>query len=332
MIARKFNWYLLVLAITELVYCFLVFFDYLFRLVHPANITFHEFNMFTNMLFDYAIHSADSYLVVITLVLSIDRLYAIRNPIKIKNFVTNLHSKYLTFGIFIGLLIFRIPSVFLCHYNDNKPANITYCTIVSPFVFNVLPTFFILIINSLLIKEIISYYSFKTFGKKKDRRESHIELSTSSNNKNVKVVVTVHQFKPIKGTQKSHYFVIVVLSLWSVITTIPYYTFSAYDLLFRLDIFSFYFDPKEVGREITRERMKTLRKIQIITSLFFNSSHCINFFVYFRFYFMFRHCVLRAFRNCFSKLFRIKLNSLATDPTVSGFRQRYNSIIERPGS
>ena len=39
MIARKFNWYLLILAIAELIYCLFVFFDYLFRLIHPANIT-----------------------------------------------------------------------------------------------------------------------------------------------------------------------------------------------------------------------------------------------------------------------------------------------------
>ena len=62
---RKFNLYLLILAIFELIFCSIVFFDYFFRLISSKPIFLHDYNVFTNIIIDYAIHSTDTYVVVI---------------------------------------------------------------------------------------------------------------------------------------------------------------------------------------------------------------------------------------------------------------------------
>lgn len=329
MIARKFNWYLLILAIFELIFCLFIFLDYLFKLMHPTKTKFRELNKFTSMLFDLSIHTTDSYLAVITLILSIDRLYAIRNPIKMKTFITNSHSKHLTFIAFVSLLLLKLPGVFLCHYNTNKTFHLMFCSLLSPIIFNIFPTIVILIVNSLLVIEIINYCRFKVIDKHNCKRDVNFEINSTSSNKQE----ILHQYKSIKGTQKSHFFVIIILSFWSVITTIPYYICSSYDLLFRLSIFSKYFDSSERGteRDETHQRMEFFRKIQIITSVFFNSNHCFNFLVYFRFYCMFRDCVLRVFQKCFAKIFRLRATSLVvtSEASISGYRLRTGSIFDQ---
>ena len=87
----------------------------------------------------------------------------------------------------------------------------------------------------------------------------------------------------ISPTQKSHYFVIMVTALWSVLTSLPYYILNAYFFLFKFHIFSFMID------------LRTVKIMQIILALLFNANRCVNFFMYFAFH--------REFRACFIKLF-----------------------------
>jgi hypothetical protein len=109
MVIRKFNWYLLILAIIELIYCLIIFIDYLSRILYSSPMMLHDLNIHVNVLIDFLIHMIDSFTTLITIILSTDRLYAIRNPIKIKQFFTNVHKKLLTFVSFSLLILLKIP-------------------------------------------------------------------------------------------------------------------------------------------------------------------------------------------------------------------------------
>ena len=284
MIIRKFNWYLLILAIFELLFCIIISIDYFYRIFNAQLMFLHDLNAFTNIFIEFLIHTTDSFVIIITLILSIDRLYAIKNPIKIKDFITNLHSKFLMAAAFLALIIVKIPSSISCQQHFEQKFYIIYCTFISPLVLNIIPTIVILILNSLLVKEIISYYKAKTkegllktgqLRKISDKRHSQVSLVVHATTKTKQ--------KQISRSQKSHYFIIMALTVWTVLTSIPYYSLNTYLLLFRLEIFENFLDSKVIA--IT----------QVFSSMFFNSNHCINFFIYLNFYSEFR---ISIFRSC----------------------------------
>ena len=299
----KFNWYLLVLAIVELFFCFILFIDYSFQLFNEKKLLLHQFNKVLNLIFDYFVHSLDSYSALITLILSIDRLYAIRNPLEIKFFVTNLHAKLLIFTSLLSILILRIPSVVLCNFEEVSRFHegVSICSVVTPIVFNFLPTILILIINSLLIREIIKSYKNKLEEKidvlyGTQSKKSTLELIVFYKNSAHNSFVSVNRFnvKPISKTQKSHYFVIVLTSCWLVFSTFFYYTFHAYSLVT--------FSKHDSTNEGMSVKIQQLNKMQNISSMLFNSNHCINFFFYFLFYSMFRDSIY----DIFPKILRLK--------------------------
>ena len=278
MIIRKFNWYLLVMAIFELAFCLLLFIDYLFQRNHPEQIFLHELNTAINMIFEFSIHLIDTYVIQITLILTINRLYAIKHPIEVKNFVTNLHSKCLIVSIFISLIVLKVPIFMLCYSNSHSNFNIVFCTTFSPLVFNIIPTAIILVLNMFLIREIRNYYRrkpehFFSFASSQHSAQSTEELSYNEVKKQKKLYRTnfVRKliYKPVSRSQKAHFLVIIAVACWLAATSLPYYSFSTYYLIFRFHTFTNYFD------------IDTLKIIQMISSNFFNSNHCINFFIYY---------------------------------------------------
>jgi hypothetical protein len=295
-LAQKFKYYLMILALCELIFCIILFLDYLFRYIHPDHILLHQFNKILTILFDYLVHTLDAFLCVITLTLSIDRLYAIRNPLKIKLFITNLHSKFLTIIIFVSVTILKVPTVTLCNHNDNDHGLVSYCSLLTPVIFNILPIILVLITNVFLIKDLI--INFRNKSKPKNFRnqacsKSQIETSMSCSQDVINVTLNTIRIKPVKFNKKTHYISIIILSLWSVSTAIPYYIFNTYDLIYRLNLFDF----ESIDRVEVVERIKTFSKIQIVTSFLFNLSHCINFFVYICFYPLFRIYFIGIFRK-----------------------------------
>ena len=76
--------------------------------------------------------------------------------------------------------------------------------------------------------------------------------------------------------------------MWLVFSTTPYYTLNDFHLLFDLGVFSNKYNYEQVG------------EIQVISSIFFNSNHCFNFFIYFLFDFDFRKCFYNLFRNFYA--------------------------------
>ena len=283
---NKFNWYLLVLAIFELIFCFILFGNYLFQIVHPKKYFLYELNNYLGIFVGFLIRTIDSYLVLITLYLSIDRLYAIKNPIEIKDFITHLHVKYFISITLACLIPLEIVDVAVCHLIDHKIFYITYCGFISPIIFNYTPAFLVLIVNSFLLKELFVYYSSKRFNFA-SKINSFVKRTSSRNNKNVILESRINA-KPLKKSQKSHYILIICLALWAVLTTIPYYALISFT---------------SIIRTFERENDSIL-KIQNIVSIFFNSNHVINFFFYLTFHSNFRSCIFKIFS------FKKRLSSL----------------------
>jgi hypothetical protein len=113
---HKFNCYLLLMAVFQLIFCIILSTDYLFRLFYVKPMFLHDLNVYINMAIDYSLHLADSYVTTLSLIMSIDRIYAIKNPTEINNFITYLHPKLLTSMSFFGLILFKIPGIRYINY------------------------------------------------------------------------------------------------------------------------------------------------------------------------------------------------------------------------
>jgi hypothetical protein len=61
----KFNLYLLVSSIFELIFCLILFLDYSFHVCNQDRLFLHQFNKILNVTFDYFVHTIDSYLTTI---------------------------------------------------------------------------------------------------------------------------------------------------------------------------------------------------------------------------------------------------------------------------
>ena len=131
MIKIKFNWYLLIIAIFELLFCLILFIDYSFRLVYKTPMFLHDLNVIANMIIDYSLHLIDSFVTIITMILSIDRYQAIKNPTQIRKLFTYMHSKRLVRMTFISLVILKIPGFKICYENTERNFNIIYCNIIN---------------------------------------------------------------------------------------------------------------------------------------------------------------------------------------------------------
>ena len=253
MLARKFNYYLMILTIFELVFCFLLLIDYLYRIFKDTPFFLHDLNIYLSIAFDFSIHTIDSFTLILSFILSCDRLNAIKRPMKHRYFITNTRSKLLVTVSLIVLIIVKIPGVVTCHLEYEGKFFIMYCTFINPLVFNIIPTIVILVLNTLLILRIVNY--------SQNKRSSNLYASQT---------LDVIKNK-ITQSQKSHYFVILTVAIWTVLTSIPYYALNTYFFLFRIEVFENLLDPNKIL--IT----------QAITSIFFNLNHCINFIIYFSF-------------------------------------------------
>ena len=289
---RKFNWYLLILAIFNTLFCFIISIDYSYRLFSEKSIFLHDFNVYTNMLIDYLIHLIDSYVTVLTLILSFDRLNAIKNLTNQRNFVTHRHAKFLIFITFLSILVLKIPFLILCYENTERYFNVISCTIISPLFFNIIPTIAIFVVNSILVARLIKFYQ-KLFQdrirmlakRKRSRRMSELDLKACKRNSSETIEVNVCRIsqQPLCRTQKAQFVVILVVAMWSVFVTLLYYPLLMFHLyLHRVNIFIY---------------LENFTKTQIISSTFFNLNHCIHFFIYFFFNFEFRKSVCKLLKK-----------------------------------
>ena len=286
----KFNLYLLVLAIFELIICLIIFFEYLCRLTHPYKLFLHELNQLFNIIVNFSFHTAESYLILLTLLLSIDRLYAFKHPIDIKCFITHLHAKRLIAITLIITILLQIASAVV----RNQVEVLNFCVIlVSAIIFNIIPTLIILVLNSLLIREIIAYYKRKMISTVCCDKFCCLEKSNS-----YQTVLFLNScrstIKPINCIQKSHYLVIILLALWLVLTTVPYCVSNSLVYFFHRISFSNNYQVK-----INDAVLQRVTFIQAICSILFNSNHYFKFFVYINFHALFRNFMWKRFKMIF---------------------------------
>lgn len=271
---RKFNFYLLVLANVELIFCIIVFIGYLCYVVPMKSI------LMIDLLSYFLIHFTDSFAVNITLLLSVDRLYAVQCPISVKNFITNKRPKLLILISALIVLIIILPYIVL--FVLNHSFSITYSTLISPLVLNFLPAMIILVINTILFRKIIIYERRKRRTSLNFTMKLKVKSRTTQNESDVstggKIFPQASYYKPMTQAQKSHFLVIIVIAGWLLFTTIPYH-FILWIAHFNTSYVNF----------------------QHISSVLFNSNHCINIFIYFCFHDSFRMAFLNVFKRLWPK-------------------------------
>ena len=304
---RKFNWYLLLLTTFELIFCSFLFLDYLFIKIFKQSVLIYEHS---KLVLDFTIHTIDSFIAILTLLSSVDRLYAIGNPMKIKFFATYSKAQFVIFVSITTLFLLKLSSFIFCeiHFSANT---VWYCSLISPFIFNIFPLLIICVLNSLLVFKIKKYHqcNFKanidllvkrsitifvsSFQSIRCQSSATSQLNQSFNNK-----------KKLTKSEKSHYFVILVSGMWIILTSIVYYTFNSYFSFIDLGMFSNLFN------------LKTAMIIQTISSVVFNFNHSINFFIY--------YCFHEEFKNVLVNIFRRKT---ALKGTKSTTRRKLNSVL-----
>ena len=261
--------------------------------INKRGLFLHSIHKISLMIIDYTVHTSDCCTVILTLLLSTDRLYAIKNPMKIKEFITNLHAKKTIIVSIFSIILLKTLSFITCELNISNRPFIFYCSIVSSILFHLIPSIVVLFLNGLLAKEMC--YVNEQISENYKIEMGQLNAGTSSNHVDIcklrKDSATIRKFskRETSKSQKSHYIFIFILSLWSTLTSIPYYLFNSYFSFLQLHFISNKFN------------LETLTTIQITSSIFFNSNHCINFFIYLSFYIEFRNILKSSFSKIISK-------------------------------
>ena len=297
-LTRKFNLYLLILAIAELFFCCTIFANTIVYIIEPPKML-SDLSIIPCYIIEYLINSIDAFCVFLTLLLSIDRLKAILDPLNSRQFFTNRYPKQITFVSLFVIFILKSPDIILsqtyfisnelqltenntncnienitqkmlpiCHQCDNqyKEMYIIVCGIILPLLLNITPTIIILVINIILLVHVTQY------------KKKGLGLVNKQKNKNVK-----------KLRQKSHYITIIIIGVWLLLTSAPYYTINTIIRVLSLKVFQ--------QNEILIGNGYYF--FQAIASIFFNSNHCINIIIYIFFHNTFRYNSLKLMYNIF---------------------------------
>jgi hypothetical protein len=129
LLKRKFNWYLLLLATADFLFCFIAFVNY-YVMMDGSGRAIFDLSRVTCYLTDYIVCAVDTFCVFLTLVLSLDRLYAIVRPIKVRQFFTNLYPRQISAVCLAVLLVIYSPEIFLSQrrYSFNEDQQLTTTT------------------------------------------------------------------------------------------------------------------------------------------------------------------------------------------------------------
>ena len=107
MLKKRFNKYLFAHSFVNILFCLLTFINYLVYILYEEK-NFSDLHKLSCYFHDYILNLLDALSVYLAVILSIDRLYTIKKPIKIKNFLT---YKYPVGVIFIGFIIISLASI-----------------------------------------------------------------------------------------------------------------------------------------------------------------------------------------------------------------------------
>lgn len=192
---------------------------------------------------------------------------------------------------------------------------ILVCNIIIPLLFNIIPAFIILGLNLTLWCFIRHYTHVSQMNKinSQNNNNNHNHNHNNCGNKSFafsqKISLTNgvggggHQCRQqtrqsnvsngsnsisytaalsksrVTKAQKSYYFTIIMLGIWLIFTTIPYYS-----------LFTYYWAS---SLSLINDRSRLHMTVQAVSSAFFNSNHCINIAIYLLFHKDFRSNAFR---------------------------------------
>ena len=292
MLKRKVNYYWIVLTIFELMFCATIFIDFMFYFFHSTFL--HDLNKISRIVIDFITHTSDSCIVLLTLFISINRLYSVKYPLKCDEYFINCHAKLTITMSISSLILLKILNSYFCEKNGiNIFANILYCTFLSTLIFNIIPLVIILIVNSLLVFEVICYYKKKSktihktlmkFTTKEGSLLIRIFINLRYRRKTSSSLIRIENYNiEIRKLKKSYCIVIMLASAWSLVTSIPYYSFKSLFLLNEIDFLKNLFCSKNFF------------KFEIASTILFDSCHCINFFIFMGFDIEFREVLSKFY-------------------------------------
>ena len=134
-------------------------------------------------------------------------------------------------------------------------------------LFNLLPALLMLVMNVTLCL---------LMRKNKSKKSERLRKSSINS---LNCVNKLNNFHKISKSQKSHFLTIISLGIWQVFTNIHYYVLITFDH----------------ARLLRITNLKHTR-LQAVSSIFFNSNHCVNILIYLIFYKDFGLVILDLFR------------------------------------
>lgn len=102
----------MLLAVADLAFSVIVFTNY-YIVLNNHTYALYDLSWMTCYFTDYVVNSLDAFCVFLTLVLSVDRLYAIMKPIQSKTFFTYRYPKQIAVFGYLALLAIKSPELFL---------------------------------------------------------------------------------------------------------------------------------------------------------------------------------------------------------------------------
>lgn len=217
--------------------------------------------------------------------------------------------------------IYSLSKAFAQHHNELRMIYIVYCKIVMSILLNVLPALTILGLNVTLLFFVRSYYSTRTNLRSPLTAKNSIQMTQQPLIQQTTQATQQQQQNNLSTmmnkNQKSYFLTIIVMSVWLLLTSVPYYALCTYYWV--------------VGLRVVDSTMTSIRvhmTIQAISSAFFNLNHCTNIFIYLIFHRNFRYKLFELFTGCFNVINPVfKINPFYYSHGDSQKRKRNNSHV-----
>nr|QVK45820.1 G protein-coupled receptor [Proales similis] len=301
---KRYNVYLLAIALADFCFCVIVTINYWIVLTKPAS-AIYDLNVFTCYLTDFVIANIDSFCILLTLVLSVDRLNSIKSPLTSRLSYTQKYPTTICLIVLFFLLVVRVPEAtfgtktyvypsvndtnITAHCSIGGPSDesqpvkfgtgllyILFASFLLPLALNVIPAFFALSLNFDLWVHIRRY--MRILGSEDFGLMAHQPQQA------------LVQQRLYAQARYSQYFVIIIPSIWLVVSILPYYS-----------ILLFHWIVKQ-NPDLLGDHFRLLQSIQAFSSVFFNSNHVINLAIYLLFHRSFRLNFFRPFQNLSNRI------------------------------
>ena len=127
MLMKRFNFYLLILALVDLVFCSILLTNYIVHNLFKHR-ALYDLSSLTCYGTDYIHYTLDACSVYLTLILSIDRLYAIIRPMRVKNFFIYQYPRRVVLIGFLVIFVFHLPHIIYNQRTFIEPPDLSSTT------------------------------------------------------------------------------------------------------------------------------------------------------------------------------------------------------------